>query len=151
MTTRRRFLLIAAAAVAASPGEAEAVTTWRGVALGADAAISLRGDRRAAAAALEEARRRLGAIERRFSLYRADSLVSRLNRGERPALPPEAVALLSLCDRLHRATGGRFDPTVQPLWRALAEGRPSTLRSDGSAGAGFAAPKIPPGSARAKR
>ena len=32
-------------------------------------------------------------------------------------------AILALCDRLHRATDGRFDPIVQPLWRALAEGR----------------------------
>jgi thiamine biosynthesis lipoprotein len=28
-----------------------------------------------------------------------------------------------VADAVHAATDGRFDPTVQPLWRALAEGR----------------------------
>jgi thiamine biosynthesis lipoprotein len=30
--------------------------------------------------------------------------------------------LLALADRAHRLTDGAFDPSVQPLWRALAEG-----------------------------
>ena len=35
---------------------------------------------------------------------------------------------MALCGRAHAATGGAFDPTVQPLWLAEAEGRdPATL------------------------
>lgn len=36
------------------------------------------------------------------------------------APPPELLEVLSLCDAVHRASGGRFDPTVQPLWAVLA-------------------------------
>ena len=54
--TRRRFLAIAAAAVAAGPAAAE--TAWRGRALGAEVEITLRGgDRGATAAALAAAAR----------------------------------------------------------------------------------------------
>ena len=31
---------------------------------------------------------------------------------------------MQACTQVHAATGGLFDPTVQPLWRALAEGQP---------------------------
>lgn len=120
--SRRRFIAVAAAA-AALPGAAQAETIWRGVALGAEASISLRGDRRAAEAALQAALSEIERVERQFSLYRRDSALSRLNAGARLPLTPDFAEMLALCDRLHRGTEGRFDPTIQPLWRALAEGR----------------------------
>lgn len=116
---RRRFIAIAAAATTAPTG-LRAETRWRGVALGAEAEITLRGDggEAAMAAALEALR----AVEAEFSLYRKDSALSRLNRNGELAASPTFQTLAALCDRLHQETGGLFDPTVQALWRALAEG-----------------------------
>ena len=129
MTTRRRFLGIAAAAaglVALLPGALRAagvpVRTWRGVALGADSLIQLahpdpaEADR-LIALCLEEVAR----LERVFSLYRADSAVARLNRdGALDAPPVDLVRLLSECTDFSRRTDGAFDPTVQPLWQLYA-------------------------------
>ncbi|WP_341211493.1 FAD:protein FMN transferase [uncultured Limimaricola sp.] len=121
MPSRRRFLAIAAAAIAA-PGVSHA-ETWRGTALGADAAITLSGPRHEVAPALAVARETLERMEALFSLYRADSVLSRLNAtGRLDAPDADFAALMGLCERVFAATAGRFDPTVQPLWRALAEG-----------------------------
>lgn len=123
--TRRRFLSISAAALsvpaAAQAGES---ARWQGVALGAPASMVLAGVALPAArpvfAALEAELLRL---ERIFSLYRDDSALARLNaRGHLDAPPPEMLDLLSLAGAMHDATGGAFDPTVQPLWRARATG-----------------------------
>jgi len=124
--TRRRFLTVTAAALAvphpAAAGAARA--RWRGVALGAPASVLLAGvgpqEARPVFARLEAALSRLEGI---FSLYRDDSAISRLNRaGHLPAPPPEMLEVLTLARRLHRGSGGAFDPTVQPLWQALATG-----------------------------
>lgn len=98
------------------------VYRWRGAALGARASIVLYGEDAARAAGLrpgwEAELRRLDGI---FSLYRRGSALCRLNRdGGLDAPPPELVELLSVCRGLHRATGGVFDPTVQPLWELYA-------------------------------
>ncbi len=123
--TRRRFLSISAAALsvpaAAQAGES---ARWQGVALGAPASMVLAGVALPAArpvfAALETEVLRL---ERIFSLYRDDSALTRLNaQGHLDAPPPEMLDLLSLAGAIHDATGGAFDPTVQPLWRARAIG-----------------------------
>ncbi|MET4101582.1 thiamine biosynthesis lipoprotein [Roseovarius sp. MBR-78] len=123
--TRRRFLSISAAALsvpaAAQAGES---ARWQGVALGAPASMVLAGVTPPAArpvfAALEAEVLRL---ERIFSLYRDDSALARLNaQGHLDAPPPEMLDLLSLAGAIHDATGGAFDPTVQPLWRARATG-----------------------------
>lgn len=121
---RRRFLQILAAA-ACVPGAARAqVHRRRFVALGADAEIVLHGPMGLAEAALAAAEAEIARAEALFSLYRPDSALSRLNAAGRLDDPPaDLLALLRLCGHLHAATGGRFDPTVQPLWRALAEGR----------------------------
>lgn len=123
MTTRRRFLTIAAgigAAAAVGAGRAEApLKRWRGTALGARATIALAhpGAERLIAAARAEIDR----LEDVFSLHRAQSALSRLNRDGALAAPPmELVALLALARRVSAATGGAFDPTVQPLWRLHA-------------------------------
>ncbi len=120
---RRRFLQIAAAALAV-PGRAGAETLWQGRALGADVSVSLRGDAAAANAVLPRIENLLHGIEAEFSLHDPVSALSRLNRDGWLAPSPDFRALFAASDRVHRLTGGRFDPTVQPLWRALAEGRP---------------------------
>ncbi|WP_424989982.1 FAD:protein FMN transferase [Fluviibacterium sp. S390] len=125
--TRRRFLTILAAATAAGvalPAQAHAV--WTGHALGAEARLVLQGPADQTAAVMAEVQGVLRHVEAQFNLFDDASALSRLNRTGHLADPhPDFIRLLALCDRLHRATGGLFDPTVQPLWRALAEGRPT--------------------------
>ena len=116
---RRRFLMISAAALV--PGRALAETEWRGVAFGAEARMILRGNRRAAEAAISALPRLIDEMEAEFSLYRPSAL-TRLN-GQASLVPSAALrALISVADQVHRATGGAFDPTIQPLWQALATG-----------------------------
>lgn len=129
---RRRFLMIASASALALPFAARATPAprqWRGIALGAEARLILDHPDadRLIAAALEE----LSRLEAVFSLYRPDSELARLNAtGRLDAPSTDMIELLSLAGLAHRATGGRFDPTVQPLWaahaRAGAEGRALT-------------------------
>lgn len=115
---RRRFLQIVAAAAAVG-GEPAQAAEWRGTALGADVAVMLRGP--GADAALADLPGLLAQIEGTFSLYRPSELtaINAAGGGQPSALMARALAL---CDRLHGLTGGAFDPTVQPLWRALADG-----------------------------
>ncbi|MDH3263319.1 MAG: FAD:protein FMN transferase [Paracoccaceae bacterium] len=127
---RRRFLAIAAAAIAA-PGTLRAGTAaWRGTALGAAASITLGGTGAAAAdETFAAVAAELERLEQVFSLYRPESALSRLNRDGRLGAPPgDLVNLLALSDALHAATGGAFDPTVQPLWLALARGGATDAR-----------------------
>lgn len=127
MLNRRRFLSITAAATLA-PGMSRAkVHVETGLALGAR--VTLRLDHpdaaRISALAMTEIRR----LERIFSLYDPDSALVRLNRdGLLDAPPFELLDCLTLAGAVHRASGARFDPTVQVLWRAEADatqaGRP---------------------------
>jgi thiamine biosynthesis lipoprotein len=56
-------------------------------------------------------------LEEIFSLYREDSALSVLNgSGVLVAPPEELVSLLRSCGDFRTASGGAFDPTVQPLW-----------------------------------
>ena len=118
---RRRFLAISAAFAATPVLARPRIATWRGVALGADASLRIEGGpdpEGALRRALDLVRR----SEAMFSLYDPSSLLVRLNAAGRLDDPPaEFVALLRLCDSLNSASGGRFDPSVQPIWRALAE------------------------------
>lgn len=122
MKTRRRFLAILAGAAALPVlGGATAATTrqWRGLALGANAQIVL--DHPNAEALIKLAIAEIRRLEQVFSLYRADSALSRLNQTGLLRDPPfEMVELLSSCDTIHQRTGGAFDPTVQPLWAVYA-------------------------------
>ncbi len=118
--TRRRFLAITAAAfalpTAAAAGE---VYTWSGIALGAKAVIRLAHPD--APAITARAAAEIARLEDVFSLYRADSALSQLNRdGVLTAPPFELLECLSLAGTVHQATGGLFDPTVQPLWATYA-------------------------------
>lgn len=131
--TRRRFLSISAAATVglSSPATASQEARWRGHALGADCSMRLEGvDKAQAGPVFRAVERELSRLERVFSLYRTDSQLVHLNAtGSLHAPAPELLEVLSLCDRLHRATGGAFDPTLQPLWiahaRASARGYPA--------------------------
>lgn len=123
MTTRRRFLSILAGAAAIPAIGARASTKysqWHGIALGAQAQIIL--DHPDADRLIESAVSEIHRLEGIFSLYQADSQISRLNRNgvlQNPAF--EMIELLSICSRLNARTGGAFDPTVQALWSLYAE------------------------------
>ncbi len=120
-TTRRRFLAITAAAALAPRGAIAApLTYWQGHALGARATLALAHPDAEAVAARAFAE--IDRLEDIFSLYRAHSALSRLNAAGRLAAPPfELLECLSLAGAVHAATGGAFDPSVQPLWAAHAE------------------------------
>jgi thiamine biosynthesis lipoprotein len=78
-----------------------------------DASVAERGAR----AAIEEVWR----IEAKYSRYRADSLVSRINAaagGEPVAIDEETARLLDFADACWRESGGAFDPTSGILRRA---------------------------------
>lgn len=130
--TRRRLLKILAAAGAAvctTGFRGHPAFEWQGTALGADVRIILLdADAALAAQAARACMAEIERLERIFSLYLDQSELSRLNRQgvlEQPSL--ELKVLLQTSQLLHRITGGLFDPTVQPLWRAYAtwyEARP---------------------------
>ncbi len=131
---RRRFLKIlgampgmlllpgmpGAGAIAAMPQEN--LHVWRGVALGADAMIQLHhSDAAAAQDLIDRSLAEVARLERIFSLYDPDSILSRLNReGGLDGPPLEMVELLGSSIEFSRMTGGAFDVTVQPLWDLYA-------------------------------
>jgi thiamine biosynthesis lipoprotein len=122
ITRRRALTILAAAAPALAFAPGAPVTRWRGRALGAEASITLAGT--GAGPALDAARDAIRRAEAAFSLFDPASALSRLNAGGsllRP--PPEMLALAAEVSRLHALSDGAFDPTVQPLWRLLAQTR----------------------------
>jgi thiamine biosynthesis lipoprotein len=119
---RRRFLAIAAG-FAAMPASARASARWEGIALGAKARIELAGPEAVTRPALAAALAAIREAEARFSLYDPASTLSRLNSaGGLDPMPARFAALMARVDSLHAATAGLFDPTVQPVWAALARG-----------------------------
>ena len=125
---RRRFLTVSAAMAGAallSPRMLHAApqaAVWRGQAMGAPVMLILNHpDPARAQVLLRETAAELRRLEAIFTLYRAASELSRLNRdGYLLAPSPEMLGALQLAADAHAATGGRFDPTVQPLWRLYA-------------------------------
>ncbi len=122
MLTRRRFIAISAALAPSLTLADPRIHVATGTALGAR--VTLRLDHpdatRLAAMAMAEINR----LERVFSLYLPDSALATLNRDGRLQAPPfELLECLALAGAVHRASGGGFDPTVQPLWRAEARAR----------------------------
>lgn len=117
---RRRFLSISAAsAMTLSTGASAApMAYWTGHAMGAGTSMKLAGLTDAEARPVFRAvEREVDRLERIFSLYRTESQIVQLNEtGLLRAPSPELLDLLSLCDRLNRATDGAFDPTLQPMW-----------------------------------
>lgn len=116
---RRRFIAVSAAALAATGAEA-APLRWQGYAMGADVSLTLYGGTRAD---LDAARSEIGRMETVFSVYDPASELSRINAQGGGPLSPDSARLLAVCQRVHRATGGLFDPTVQPVIRAALEDR----------------------------
>ncbi len=127
--TRRRFLTLTAAC-AALPTAASAVT-WQGRAFGAEVSLTISGPHDQATAALMQARRLIREVEQLFSLYDPQSALVKLNTtGVLHHPDARFAALMQAAGLAHRQTGGLFDPTVQPLWRALALGQnPATAQS----------------------
>ena len=128
MPQRRRFLAIAATWSALGPAAAMAApapqpVVWKGVTLGALASMSIvHPDRAHAQALLTRSLAEIERLEGIFSLYRPDSVLSRLNAAGRLDAPPaELVELLSFSLALARATDGAFDPSVQPLFKTYLE------------------------------
>lgn len=125
--SRRRFLLMSAclAGSGAAPASAAGadLPVWRGRALGAEVSVTLSGaDRDRAFRLGRRIADELLRIESIFSLHRESSLV-RLNRVGRLRNPErDLLEMMRLAGSLHEATGGAFDPTVQPMWLALAAG-----------------------------
>lgn len=123
---RRRFLFIAAAAVLSGTARAE-VMTWQADMLGGTVRVDLRGPRGLAQSVAGPIGDTIAEVEKAASLFKPDSALNRLNAaGYLDDPPPALLDLVSLASQVHRATGGRFDPTIQPLWRALAERRDTT-------------------------
>lgn len=129
-TPRRRVLRVLACGLGAGlAGAARAdvagapVLTWQGAALGAPASVLLRHAEPARARrAMEDALAEIERLEGEFSLHRADSALSRLNRDGRLARPSlDMRQLLARAMHFGEVTGGAFDVTIQPLWLAVAE------------------------------
>ncbi len=126
--SRRRFIVAAAAAAGSGllPHMAAARTVktfdWRGVALGAEATLTLQHyDEVEARGAIAACLAEIARLEMIFSLHRPDSALSMLNRMGRIEDAPHDLRIL-LAEALHlaAATQGAFDPTIQPLWTLYA-------------------------------
>ncbi|MFD1343497.1 FAD:protein FMN transferase [Litorisediminicola beolgyonensis] len=127
--TRRRALTLAAG-FACAPRVSRAAERWTGTALGADVSVSLDGPEATVREGLARVPQLLAEVERTFSLYLPESELSRLNASGRLDAPSAMMwDVIAQVDRVHEITGGLFDPTVQPLWRALAfSGDPDAAR-----------------------
>jgi FAD:protein FMN transferase len=126
---RRRFLQISAAACASLATGAAAslpfkLYHWKGTAMGAGASITLAHPD--AEQIVTDCLAEIDRLEGIFSLFRRDSALSRLNAAGSLNHPPfELLALFDICGAVHAATGGLFDPTVQPLWATYAQSHAS--------------------------
>lgn len=133
MLKRRRFLAISAAMALAGPADAAASACWRGRAFGGDVSVTIRGGR-AAQAALYGVVADIRRIEAKFSLFDPDSDISRLNRSGAIRMDADWRGIVDKIDQLHDITSGVFDPTIQPLWRLMAEtgGMPDAVAWSGA-------------------
>lgn len=105
---------------------------YRGAALAFGTTISVtlvHDDERQAELAIEDAFDAARMVDRLMSIYSPDSQVFQLNRDGVLARPdPHLLLVLEQARQLSIMSGGAFDITVQPLWRAF---------SDAQAGAGL--------------
>jgi thiamine biosynthesis lipoprotein len=137
--SRRRFIAITAALGAASalPRGAAArelqTYTWKGIALGAEASLTLQHPEEAIAKeAIEACLAEVARLEAIFSLFRADSSLVRLNAaGHLADAPLDLRILLAEALSLAERSGGAFDPTIQPLWALYAGHFASRAAPDG--------------------
>ncbi|RAU21579.1 FAD:protein FMN transferase [Paramagnetospirillum kuznetsovii] len=126
--TRRRAITILAAAAGlpllAKASQAQArMLRWEGTTLGAPSTIQLyHSDEAKARAAIEASTAELARLEAIFSVYRADSAISALNRdGKLDDAPAEFMELVSHAKELARISDGVFDPSIQPVWKLYFE------------------------------
>lgn len=124
MMNRRRFLAITAAFAATPAIAAPQVQEWHGRGLGSALHLRLVGVPAARAALVwHKVESVIARVEAAASLHQ-DSALHRLNRDGRLAFPdPDLAGLMSLSAKVHAATKGAFDPSIQPLWLAQANGR----------------------------
>lgn len=122
--SRRRFISLVAAAAGVplllKMGSSHAKPVrWDGTALGAPASIQLyHADEAQARAAIAAGLAELRRLEAIFSVYRADSSISLLNReGMLENVPDDFIAMLSRALQLSRISGGVYDPTIHPVWQ----------------------------------
>ena len=120
--TRRRFLACCATAALTASACSRQITQQRFYAMGAEAHITLFGEQQQTEAALLACRKEIAAIESAFSLYDPNSLLSQLNRDGTVSTDTRFSTLLTHALHMAELTSGAFDPTVQPLWKAYAEG-----------------------------
>ncbi|MCM2341833.1 FAD:protein FMN transferase [Rhodoferax sp.] len=125
---RRRLLLMAAVLPLAGwriqQNADAAPLRWEGMAMGASTSLVLYhgGDTPRAQAALRATLAEVSRLEDMFSLFRADSWLSKLNRaGHVDNAPPELTALLRTALNMAELSHGVFDPSVQPLWNLYFE------------------------------
>lgn len=122
--SRRRFISFVAAA-AGLPlllkvgGSQAKPVRWDGTALGAPASIQLfHTDETQAHVAIAAGLNELKRLETIFSVYRADSSISKLNReGVLENAPDDFIAMLTRALSLARISDGVYDPTVQSVWQ----------------------------------
>lgn len=120
--TRRRVLQISAALPVAglsSRALANAPSaSWTGRALGSDAQMVIAGLAQSdASEMLMQIEAEILRLESIFSLYQNDSAIVRLNQtGVLHAPSPDLLNVLSLSRAVWKASGGAFDPSIQPLW-----------------------------------
>lgn len=129
--TRRRVLRILGAAVALPAAvlglrglvPSAPPVVWQGQALGALSGLTLwHPDPRVARRALVWVQAEIARLEDIFSLHRPGSQIARLNadgRLDRPA--PDLTRVIDIAQQMAQASGGAFDPTIQPLWLARAQ------------------------------
>ena len=124
VTSRRRFITFLAVAAGLpmllkAGGTQAKPVRWKGTALGAPASIQLfHTDEAAAHAAIAAGLNELKRLEAIFSVYRADSSISMLNRnGVLENAPDDFIAMLMHALALAKISDGVYDPTVQPLWQ----------------------------------
>ncbi len=126
---RRRALHIVAAAagapliasgVRAAPAQSH---TWQGEALGAESTLAIwHADAGEAQRMMQHSLTEIARLESIFSLFGDDSEIVRLNRDGALAKPsPDLVEVLTQSRRIGELSGGAFDVTVQPLWRAYSD------------------------------
>lgn len=96
--------------------------TRAGLAFGTTVSLTLVADgSEVLEAALSDGFAAIRAVEAAASLYRTDSALTRLNRTGRLDAPnPLLRDLLAFALALAEASGGAFDPSVQPLWQTWA-------------------------------
>ncbi len=127
---RRRVLSVLGAALALPAGAAllrgaapaPVPVSWHGEVLGAVAGMTLwHPDPDLARRTIGWLTDEIARLDAVFSLNRRDSEISRLNasgRLERPSR--DLLDVLDFARIVSEASGGAFDPTIQPLWRLYA-------------------------------